>query len=128
MTPAVGVVLVTHNSVAWIDRVWNSITSQDHPLVHVVVIDDESTDGTRSRVAALSAACSDQNIAFDLVSSTTTARDATTRIAQNFCQGVLRLRHLNAVALGCASACAMGDPALRCHWEREHGGPTPAVR
>jgi len=99
VTAAVGVVLVTRDSTAWIDRVWKSIITQDHPLAHIVVIDDESTDGTRNRVVALSDACSAHKIEFDLMAPTTTAQDSTTRIAQNFCQGVLRLRHLDAVAL-----------------------------
>ncbi len=99
MTAAVGVVLVTHNSLAWIDRVWNSIANQDHPLAHIVVVDDESTDGTRGRVDALAESFRDSSIRFDLVTATSTSRDTTTRIAQNFCQGVLHLQHLDAVIL-----------------------------
>ncbi len=99
MIPEVGAVLVTHNSAGWLTETWESIAAQDHPVSHIVVVDDHSTDGTRSLIAdrARDPRLADTRI--DVVLSTSTSPSVTTRIAQNFAQGVLELRSLDAVVL-----------------------------
>lgn len=99
MTPQVGVVLVTHDSASWLAHTWDSIIVQDHPITRIVVVDDHSTDDTRTMIGKF---CRDPRLGdarVDFVVSTSTAASVTTRIAQNFAQGVLELRTFEAVVL-----------------------------
>jgi glycosyltransferase involved in cell wall biosynthesis len=87
----VGVVLVTHNSQQWIEQTLRSVFAQTALADRVVVIDDESTDGTAELLAAFDA---------EVIAATTTARDINERIAQNFVQGVQVCHDCELVALG----------------------------
>ena len=78
---SVGVVIVTHNSEKWLEETLRSILQQSQAPDDVVVIDDASTDKTLEIVKqALPVA----RVFPALVRS----RDVSTRIAQNFVQGV----------------------------------------
>ena len=76
--PVVGV-LVTHNSQQFLVELLDSIDSQTRPLDQLIVIDDNSTDSTRSIL-------SERGIT--AIASTSAATDLSTRIASNFLQGV----------------------------------------
>lgn len=76
--PVVGV-LVTHNSQQFLAELLDSIDSQTRPLDQLIVIDDNSTDSTRSIL-------SERGIT--AIASTSAATDPSTRIASNFLQGV----------------------------------------
>jgi glycosyltransferase involved in cell wall biosynthesis len=76
--PVVGV-LVTHNSQQFLAELLDSIDSQTQPLDQLIVIDDNSTDSTRSIL-------SERGIT--AIASTSAATDLSTRIASNFLQGV----------------------------------------
>jgi len=49
-TPLVSVVIPAYNHVAYIDECVDSVLSQDHPAIEVIVVDDGSTDGTLERL------------------------------------------------------------------------------
>ena len=72
-------VLVTHNSQQFLAELLDSIDSQTRPLDQLIVIDDNSTDSTRSIL-------SERGIT--AIASTSAATDPWTRIASNFLQGV----------------------------------------
>jgi glycosyltransferase involved in cell wall biosynthesis len=76
--PVVGV-LVTHNSQQFLVELLDSIDSQTQPLDQLIVIDDNSTDSTRSIL-------SERGIT--AIASTSAATDLSTRIASNFLQGI----------------------------------------
>ena len=76
--PVVGV-LVTHNSQQFLAELLDSIDSQTRPLDQLIVIDDNSTDSTRSIL-------SERGIT--AIASTSAATDLSTRIANNFLQGI----------------------------------------
>lgn len=54
-TPAIVVLLATHNGVRWLDEQVDSILSQEGVSVRIVALDDGSTDGTTDWLAARSA-------------------------------------------------------------------------
>ena len=84
-------VLVTHNSERWLRATLESIADQTRKPDSIIVIDDNSTDGTK-------AILTDFGIA--PIPATTTATDVTTRIAQNFQQGIRAARDADVVVLG----------------------------
>ncbi len=47
---SVGVAVVTHNGMQWIDECLQSILEQTRPADRIVVVDDASTDGTREHL------------------------------------------------------------------------------
>jgi glycosyltransferase involved in cell wall biosynthesis len=49
-TPLVSVVIPAYNHVHYIDECVESVLSQDHPAIEVIVVDDGSTDGTLERL------------------------------------------------------------------------------
>lgn len=87
----IAAVLVTHNSERWLRATLDSIKNQTRKPDSIVVIDDNSADGTKAILAE-----------FDItpIAATTTATDVTTRIAQNFQQGVRAARDADIVVLG----------------------------
>ena len=98
--PHVGVVLVTHNSVRWIDETLDSIQAQKMQPHRIVVIDDYSTDATSSILDSWTEKLRDAGIDVTVSSATSMSDDPVTRIAQNFCQGVRACSSLDFVALG----------------------------
>jgi glycosyltransferase involved in cell wall biosynthesis len=89
---SVGVVLVTHNAEAWLEQTLRSIATQSQSPDDIVVIDDASTDRTTELIAeGLPTA--------RVMPALTKAADRTTRIAQNFVQGV-RASRADIVILG----------------------------
>lgn len=90
---SVGAVLVTHQSRHWIGDTLRSIASQSYRLDRVVVVDDRSTDDTIAIVRDLAPEAV-------VVTSVSTAHDTTTRIAQNFRQGLVACADLDVVVLG----------------------------
>lgn len=96
-----GVVLVTHNSERFVAQTWQSILDQDHPIARIAVIDDHSRDNTLSLLEELVASASTySDIDITIENATTAAPNSTTRIAQNFVQGVRVLRDCEVIALG----------------------------
>ena len=93
MTRVVALV-VTHNSMRWIDETLASITAQDRMPDSIVVVDDASTDGTREWVREL------LGERVTIVPSTAASEDRTTRIAHNFRQGVQACEPGDIVVLG----------------------------
>lgn len=87
MTPRIGVVLVTHNSSAFLPETLASVVSQNQVPDVLLAIDDHSTDNTRYQLEAAG---------FATQLGTSPATDTTTRIAHNFLQG-LRAAQLNDV-------------------------------
>ena len=93
MTRVVALV-VTHNSMRWIDSTLASVTAQTQIPDSIVVIDDASADGTRERVLEL---LGDR---VTIIPSTAVSEDRTTRIAHNFRQGVQACEPGDIVILG----------------------------
>jgi glycosyltransferase involved in cell wall biosynthesis len=89
---SVGIVLVTHNSERFIEQTLHSITNQSRSVDDIVVIDDDSTDRTRDIVQAVLPAAR-------IHRALSRASDVTSRIAQNFVQGV-RASQAQVVVLG----------------------------
>ena len=87
----VAAVLVTHNSERFLPELIASIQGQTRIPDEVMVIDDHSTDLT---IAML------QETGWTVETATTSATDITTRIAQNFTQGVRETRNFDIVILG----------------------------
>lgn len=92
--PVIGAVLVTHNSQRYLPETLASIENQTQAADITIAIDDSSTDETRAVL---------DNHGFTVHRATTSAQDVTTRIAQNFQQGVR-----SAVAAG-ADLVILGD-------------------
>lgn len=53
--PLVSVIVTTFNSVRYVDAALQSLLSQTHTNLEIIVVDDASTDDTRDRVLALAA-------------------------------------------------------------------------
>ena len=87
----IAAVLVTHNSERWIRATLESIANQTRKADHVVVIDDNSTDGTKTILAEFGIAP---------IGASTTSTDVTTRVAQNFQQGIRETADADIVILG----------------------------
>ena len=87
----VAAVIVTHNSERFLPELIASIQGQTRAPDQVIVIDDHSTDQT---IAMLHEA------GWTIETATTTATDITTRIAQNFAQGVRAARDSDIAILG----------------------------
>ena len=92
-SPLIAVLLVTHNSEEFLPQTLASIGEQSRRPDALLAIDDLSTDNTRSLLA---------EAGFTVSLSTSTSSDPTTRIAQNFHQGVREAanRGLEFVILG----------------------------
>ena len=75
----VAAVLVTRNSMPRLDETLSSIDGQSRAADALIAIDDHSSDGTVFRL---------REAGFDVDTSTSTANDVSTRIAQNFVQGL----------------------------------------
>jgi len=88
--PVVGVI-VTHNSQEFLPELLASIQAQIQQLDHLVVIDDNSTDQTNQILA---------QHAIIPTRATSKATNLTTRIAQNFQQGVRQAPPNSIVILG----------------------------
>lgn len=88
---SVGVVLVTHDAERWLPALLGSIAAQTRPADRVVVVDDGSTDGTLDLLSAAGVT---------VLPASTSATDLTTRIAQNFVQGVRACADADLVVLG----------------------------
>lgn len=78
---SVGVVIVTRNSASWIEQTLFSIAAQSESPQDIVVIDDASTDRTTALIA-------ERLPTARVIPALTKATNRTTRIAQNFVQGV----------------------------------------
>ena len=78
----VAALLVTSNSSLWIEATLNSILGQTRQPDAFVVIDDNSTDDTRSIISSV---LKGEALVYR---ATSRAADTTTRIAHNFRQGV----------------------------------------
>ena len=78
----VAALLVTSNSARWIEATLNSILGQTRQPDAFVVIDDNSTDDTRSIISSV---LKGEALVYR---ATSRAADTTTRIAHNFRQGV----------------------------------------
>ncbi len=87
----IAAVLVTHDSERWLKATLDSIANQTRKPDRIIVIDDNSTDDT-ARIL------SDHGIT--PIKATTTATEVTTRIAQNFQQGIREARDADIVVLG----------------------------
>ena len=88
----VGAVIVTHNSQQWLPDLIASIDGQTRPVDSRIAIDDFSSDAT---VEILHEA------GWTIEQATSSAVDVTTRIAQNFTQGLR--------SVGDVDACVLGD-------------------
>jgi glycosyltransferase involved in cell wall biosynthesis len=88
---SVAAVLVTRDAERWLPPLLASIAAQTRPADRLVVVDDGSTDGTRDLLAEARAT---------VLVSASTAADVTTRIAQNFVQGVRACADADLVVLG----------------------------
>jgi glycosyltransferase involved in cell wall biosynthesis len=84
-------VLVTHNSERWLRATLESIANQTRKPDSIIVIDDNSTDGTTTILT---------EFGITPIAATTTSTDVITRIAQNFQQGVRAARDADVVVLG----------------------------
>lgn len=78
-TPRVGAVLVTHDSADYLEQTLASIDKQSSPVDIRIAVDDYSTDASIQLLT---------RSGFDTHVATTSATDTTTRIAQNFHQGI----------------------------------------
>lgn len=88
----VGVVLVTHNAERWLEQTLHSVAAQSQSPEDIVIIDDASTDRTRTLIAEVLPSAR-------VMPALTKAADRATRIAQNFVQGV-RASRADIVILG----------------------------
>lgn len=77
--PVVAAVIVTHNSERYLPETLVSTANQSRTADLTIAIDDSSTDATLDLLA---------DHGFTVERATTTAKDVTTRIAQNFHQGL----------------------------------------
>lgn len=84
MSPRTAAVIVTHNSEEFLPELLASIAAQTQQPDLIIVIDDNSTDRTMEILNQHAG----KETPITVQSATTTATDTTTRIAQNFVQGV----------------------------------------
>ena len=91
--PTVAAVLVTHNSARWIEQTLQSIRNQRHQPDAVIVIDDNSTDDTRRII-------NETIPSAQVYRATSRVDDTTTRIAQNFQQGLRAASDFDIAVLG----------------------------
>ena len=94
MSWSVAALLVTHNSVHWIEPTLRSVLSQRHAPDAIVIIDDDSQDDTRAIIERIAG---DRAV---IQRATSRHADSTTRIAQNFHQGVRACAGHDVVVLG----------------------------
>jgi glycosyltransferase involved in cell wall biosynthesis len=87
----IAAVLVTHDSERWLKATLDSIANQTRKPDRIIVIDDNSTDGTEKIL-------SEYNIT--PIKASTTATETITRIAQNFQQGIREAKNADIVVLG----------------------------
>ena len=87
----IAALLVTHNSERWLRATLESIANQTRKLDRIIVIDDNSTDGTASILT---------EFGITPVAASTTAQDITTRVAHNFQQGIREAKNADIVVLG----------------------------
>ena len=87
----VAAVIVTHNSARFLPELVASIQGQTRAPDEVIVIDDHSTDQTFAML---------HEAGWTIETTTTSATDVTTRIAQNFAQGVRAARDFDIAVLG----------------------------
>ncbi len=87
----VGAVIVTHNSRQWLPDLIASIDGQTRPVDARIAIDDFSSDAT---VKIL------RDAGWTIEQATSTAVDVTTRIAQNFTQGLRTVGDIDFCVLG----------------------------
>lgn len=80
---SVAAVIVTHNAARWLPALLDSISAQTHPVDHVIVIDDHSTDATDPIARAFGA---------QIVPAKTNVIGGLARTGQNFEQGALIAR------------------------------------
>lgn len=92
--PTVAALLVTHNAAGWIEQTLQGIRTQRHQPDAVVIVDDRSTDDTR---AIIERALGDRA---QIHTSTSRVDDITTRIAQNFLQGLRACTDFDIAILG----------------------------
>lgn len=85
--PTTAAVLVTHNSARYLGETLDSIARQVTPVDVLIAIDDYSTDQTPQLL---------QEAGFTTSISTSTSQDSSTRIAQNFVQGLRTAQRLGA--------------------------------
>ena len=86
--------IVTSNSARWIEQTLASIVGQEHQPDAIVVIDDNSTDTTRSIVHAFLGGRA------SVYRATSRTEDVTTRIAHNFHQGIRACLKYDVAILG----------------------------
>ena len=101
----VAVVVVTHDSQRFIEQTLASIRDQETPADLLIAVDDSSTDATPELLT---------QHGFAVHRATSTAQDITTRIAQNFQQG------LRAAARAGADVLVLGDHDDIWHRNRIH--------
>jgi glycosyltransferase involved in cell wall biosynthesis len=89
---SVAALLVTHNSAAWIEQTLASIAAQSRPVDAIVVIDDGSSDGTVELLRAYPS--------LTVHAAASVSSDTTSRIAQNFRQGLRACSGHDMVVLG----------------------------
>lgn len=90
----VAAVLVTRDSSRWIETTLRSVLDQTRQPDAIVVVDDGSTDDTFGIVSRLLGSRG------QVVPSASTSSDRTTRIAQNFLQGISACRDVDVAVLG----------------------------
>ena len=95
----VGIALVTHNSVAFLQETLDSIESQLASVSAVRVVDDHSQDGTTEMLADWVTDLRSRGIAADWQPSTSSAQDSRTRTAHNFTHAARALRSVDLIAL-----------------------------
>lgn len=116
----VAAVLVTRDAGRWLPALLDSVAGQTRPVDRLVVVDDGSTDDTVTLLEAAGA---------EVLPAASGATDRTTRIAQNFVQGV------RACAASAVDVVVLGDHDDVWHADRvEHqvaalagSGPTSMV-
>lgn len=87
----VAAALVTYQSAGWLEQTLVSIEAQTRRPSLIVVVDDGSTDDTLDILAAHGVVA---------ITSSSSAEDVTTRIAQNFQQAVMACHDAELVVLG----------------------------
>jgi glycosyltransferase involved in cell wall biosynthesis len=86
--------LVTRDSERWIEQTLLSVQSQTRPADRIVIVDDHSTDGTHQIAKRI------LGESLTWVESGSDIQDVTTRVAQNFSQGLAMCDLRDTVILG----------------------------